>query len=111
MIHLRNYFTMWGTPKELSTDDGTNLVSGKMVVFFKRWSVATCLSSAQYPQSNGRAEAKRILRNNVRSGGSLDIDKTSLALLQYLNTLFLGVIVSRPDEDWQAAEGRRPHSQ
>ncbi|XP_045101465.1 uncharacterized protein LOC123498425 [Portunus trituberculatus] len=46
---------------------------------------------AQYPQSNGRAEAavktaKRIIRANTGSGGSLDTDKTSLAVLQYLNT-------------------------
>ena len=88
---LRRYFTHWGSPEELSTDGGTNLASEEMAEFLKDWGVRTRLSSAQYPQSNGRAEAavktaKRIIRDNTGSGGSLDTDKASLALLQYLNT-------------------------
>ncbi|XP_076054512.1 uncharacterized protein LOC143033212 [Oratosquilla oratoria] len=91
MKHLRHYFTRWGAPEQLSTDGGTNLVSGEMTAFLRRWGVTTRLSSAQYPQSNGRAEAavktaKRILRDNTGTSGSLDNDKVSLALLQYLNT-------------------------
>ncbi|XP_069993208.1 uncharacterized protein [Penaeus vannamei] len=67
-----------------------------MANFLKRWGVETRLSSAQYPQSNGCAEAavktaKRILQNNVGAGGSLDTDKMSFALLQYLNTPLRGV--------------------
>ena len=49
------------------------------------------MSSAHYPQSKGRAEAavktaKRVLRGNTGADGSLNNDKPSLALLQYLNT-------------------------
>ena len=62
-----------------------------MAEFLKDWDVTARLSSAQYPQSNRRAEAvvktvKRIIKANTGSGGTLDTGKASLALLQYLNT-------------------------
>ena len=54
------------------------------------------VSSAYYPQSNGRAEAavksaKRLLMTNICPGGSLDTDKVTAALLQYLNTPLRGI--------------------
>lgn len=54
------------------------------------------VSSAHFPQSNGRAEAavksaKRLLCANTGGGGSLCIDKVSVAFLQYLNTPLRGV--------------------
>ncbi|XP_064111230.1 uncharacterized protein K02A2.6-like [Macrobrachium nipponense] len=89
--HLRSYFSRWGAPEQILTDGGTNLASEEMVAFFRRWGVKVHLSSAQYPQSNGRAEAavksaKRLLRENTSKGGALESDKTGLAILQYLNT-------------------------
>ncbi|XP_064115240.1 uncharacterized protein LOC135221370 [Macrobrachium nipponense] len=65
--HLRSYFSRWGAPEQISTDGGTNLASEEMVAVFRRWGVKIHLSSAQYPQFNGRAEAavksaKRLLR-------------------------------------------------
>lgn len=88
---LRRYFTRWGVPEKISMDGGTNLVSEEMNEFYKKWGVKVRISSAHYPQSNGRAEvavktAKRIIRDNTGSGGSLDSDKTTIAILQYLNT-------------------------
>ena len=54
------------------------------------------ISSAYYPQSNGRAEAavkaaKRLLMMNTGPGGSLNTDRVSAALLQYLNTPLRGI--------------------
>ena len=88
---LRQYFTRWGAPEELSMDGGTNLVSDEMNTFLKKWGVRTRLASAYHPQSNGRAEAavksaKRIVRDNLAPDGSLDCDSVSAATLQYLNT-------------------------
>ncbi|XP_064089208.1 uncharacterized protein LOC135203410 [Macrobrachium nipponense] len=80
------------TSQELiSTDGGTNLISEETMSFSRKWGVIVRLSSAHYPQSNGRAEAavktaKRIIRSNIGKGGSLDCNKASLAILQYLNT-------------------------
>ena len=96
MEQLRSYFARWGTPEQISIDGGTNLVSEEITAFFKMWGVAVRLSSAYYPQSNGRAEAavksaKRLLRGNVGANGSLNSDTVSLALLQYLNTPLRGI--------------------
>ncbi|XP_064113430.1 uncharacterized protein K02A2.6-like [Macrobrachium nipponense] len=55
---LHRYFARWGAPEQISTDGGTNLASEEMEgEFFKLWGVSVRLSSAQYPESNGRAEA------------------------------------------------------
>ena len=96
MDQLRRYFTRWGAPEQLSMDGGTNLGSADMRAFLERWGVKVRLSSAHYPQSNGRAEAavksaKRTLRDNTSGDGGLDNDRVSLALLQYLNTPLRGI--------------------
>ena len=93
---LRKWFCRWGTPEEIATDGGTNLSSAEMLDFYRRWGVNLRLSSAHYPQSNGRAEAavrsgKRILRDNVKGNGSLDTDETAKALMQYRNTPLRGI--------------------
>lgn len=92
---LRRYFARWGAPEQVSTDGGTNLASDEMAEFFKTWGVSVRMSSAHYPQSNGRAEAavktaKRLIMANTGEGGNLDTDRMALALLQYLNTPLKG---------------------
>jgi len=91
MVLFHQYFARWGVPEGISTDGGTNLTSYEVCKFLNKWGVVMRISSAQYAQSNGRAEAavksaKRLLRANTGAGGSLDSDKVSKALLQYLNT-------------------------
>ncbi|XP_076042081.1 uncharacterized protein LOC143025983 [Oratosquilla oratoria] len=93
---FRQFFHRWGAPVSISTDGGTNLTSEEMRAFFRKWGVERRISSAHFPQSNGRAEtavksAKRLLRDNTGPGGSLDADKVSVALLQYHNTPLRGV--------------------
>ena len=91
ITYLRDLFTRHGVPEDLSCDGGTNLVSDEMQNFMKKWRVSMRVSSAYYPQSNGRAEAavksaKRIIRGNTGHNGSLDTDAATRALLQYRNT-------------------------
>ncbi len=89
--HLRMLFGMFGVPEELATDGGPPFNSYDVKVFLATWGVHHRLSSAHYPQSNGRAElavktAKRILQDNTGPGGNIDNDKVIKALLQHRNT-------------------------
>lgn len=69
---------------------GNNLASSEVSEFPRKWGVEARVSSAHYLQSNRKAEvaakvAKRILRGNTGASGSLNYDRISQALLQYLN--------------------------
>jgi len=59
--------------------------------FFTRWGIKHRISSAYFPQSNGRAElavkaTKRLLEDNVGPNGELNTDRVVCALLQHRNT-------------------------
>lgn len=88
---LRNYFARFGVPEEISSDGGPEFVATATNGFLSRWGVTHRLSSAYYPQSNGRAEVavkttKRLLRSNTGPSGSLDTDRFLRALMQLRNT-------------------------
>ena len=90
ITHLRSLFTSYGVPEEIASDGGPQFKSSEFKNFLHSWGIRHRLSSAEYPQSNGRAElavktAKRIILNNTIRG-SLDTDKAARALLQYRNT-------------------------
>jgi len=73
MVLFHQYFARWGVPEGISTDGGTNLTSYEVCKFLNKWGVVMRISSAQYAQSNGRAEAavksaKRLLRANTGAG-------------------------------------------
>ena len=87
----RLIFTSYGVAEEAGTDGGPQFKSHEFKEFLNHWGVKHRLSSAHYPQSNGRAElavkaAKRIIRDNTLPNGSLDSDKMARALLQHRNT-------------------------
>ena len=87
----RTIFTNYGVPEEFSSDGGPQLTANKFQQFLSDWGVKHRLSSAEYPQSNGRAElgvktAKRILYENLSPNGTIDNDKVARAILQYRNT-------------------------
>ena len=94
---LRRIFATFGVPEELSIDRGPEFVALESKDFYRRWCIEHRLSSAYFPQSNGRAElavklVKRLLEDNVGLNGDLNTDKVVCALLQYRNT---------PDRDCQ----------
>jgi hypothetical protein len=89
--HLRTFFSTFGVPTELSSDGGPEFAAGSTQEFLQRWGVNHRVSSAYFPQSNGRAEvavktAKRLLMSNIGPTGSLDHDKFLHAMLQLRNT-------------------------
>ena len=83
----REIFTNYGTSEEISTDGGPQFTSQP----FNTWAIQRHLSSAHYPESNGRAElavksSKRIIYDNTNPDGSLNTDKAARAILQHRNT-------------------------
>ena len=88
---MRRLFGTFGVPREISHDGGPEFIALETKDFFERWGVKDRLSSAYHPVSNGRAEAgvksmKRLLRENIGPGGSLDNDRFLRALLTHRNT-------------------------
>ena len=93
---FREFFHRWGVAEEISLDGGPNLDSAETKRWLKSWGTDIRLSSAYYPQSNGRAEAgvkslKHLLRGNTGHKGSINTDAVARALLQYRNTPLRGV--------------------
>ena len=91
IAHLRNFFHMFGVPEELSSDGGPQFTALVTQEFLSKWGVRHRVSSAYFPQSNGRAEvavktAKRLLLDNIGHSGSLDNDRFLRAILQLRNT-------------------------
>ena len=75
----------------MSSDGGTEFTSAETQAFLDTWKVKHRLSSAHFPQSNGRAEvavksAKRLLRDHGTPTGRLDTDGYMLAIMAHRNT-------------------------
>ena len=88
----RDIFQSYGDPEELSSDGGPPFkCPPPFTQFLRDLAVKHRLSSAAYPQSNGRSElavksAKRIISGNTGAQGSLDNDSLVRAILEYRNT-------------------------
>ena len=88
---LRQHFSIFGCPDELTSDRGPQFTSEETSKFLRDWKVCHRVSSAYFPHANLRAEqgvktVKRILRGNLGERGSLDCDQVARALLNYRNT-------------------------
>ena len=76
---------------EIASDGGPEFKASLTSEFLIRWGIHHRMSSAYFPQSNGRAEvavktAKRLLLSNLSPSGSLNTDKFLRAILQLRNT-------------------------
>lgn len=88
---LRSYSGTFGVPEELSTDGGPEFTASTTQDFLQIWGITHRISSAYFPQSNGRAEvavktAKRLLMSNLKPNGDLNSDAFLRAMLQLRNT-------------------------
>ena len=86
-----HFFATFGVPDEILTYGVSEFTAFVTQQFLKTWGVEHRVSSAYFPQSNGRAEvavkaAKRLLITNVSPSGDLNNDLFLRALLQLLNT-------------------------
>ena len=87
----RDYFCANNIPEEIARDGGPQMTSTLFQQILKVWGVPHRLSSAYLPHSNCRPEiavnsGKRLLRDNVGPGGTLDNDRFMRAVMQYRNT-------------------------
>ena len=88
---LRQLFSTFGVPEEITSDGGPEFTSNEVATLLKTWGVKHRLSSAYFPQGNGRAElavkaTKRLLEDNINPAGDLNTDRMVSALLQQRNT-------------------------
>jgi hypothetical protein len=89
---MLRWFRTYGVPEEIASDGGPPYNAAEYDKFLRTWKIRKRLSSAYYPQSNGRAEAavksmKRILLNNIGDrSGDINTEEISRALLNQRNT-------------------------
>ena len=84
-------FSAYGAPEVLSSDGGPQFTSQEFKLFLGNWNIRHRLSSPEYPQSNGRAEAavktaKRIISNYVSDTEPYNHEKIARAIIQHRNT-------------------------
>ena len=88
--NLRDIFSTFGIPEEVTSDGGPEYTADHTQSFLKRWGVTHRRSSVAYPHANLRAEqavkqVKRILMGNIGGGGSINVDSFHKAILSYRN--------------------------
>ena len=83
---FRSYFSTFGVAEVLCTDGARMYTSSEFENFCKLWGIVHRVSTAYNPAANKRAEvgvksAKRLIRDNVGPGGSLDTNQVVQAIL------------------------------
>ncbi|XP_050703391.1 uncharacterized protein LOC126988980 [Eriocheir sinensis] len=88
--YFRRLFRDLGVPVRLRTDGGPQFTSRELAEFLERWGVRHNVSSPNYPQSNGHAEAAvkavKHLILKVAPSGNIDCEAFDKGLLELRNT-------------------------
>ncbi|XP_050706789.1 uncharacterized protein LOC126992173 [Eriocheir sinensis] len=84
--YFRRLFRDLGVPVRLRTDGGPQFTSRELAEFLERWGVRHNVSSPNYPQSNGHAEAAvkavKHLILKVAPSGNIDCEAFDKGLLE-----------------------------
>ena len=87
---LKRIFRDTGVPLVFASDGGPQFSSREFRDFCNDWSIRQRISSPEYPQSNGHAEAgvkaMKALVKKCTVGGHLQLDDFNEALLEWRNT-------------------------
>jgi hypothetical protein len=88
---LREYFSYWGVPVTIVSDNGTSLVSDEMRRFLKEVGVKHVTTAPYHPASNGAAENgvktfKQFLKKALREENNID-KLIANFIIQYNNTV------------------------
>ena len=88
---LRNQFTTFGIPDDMTADGGSQFTAGEVRQFLARWGCKLRTSSAYNPHGNLRAEsavksAKRMLMEHTGPDGSPRWEEINRALMQHRNS-------------------------
>ena len=87
---LKKIFKDTGVPLCFASDGGLQFTSQEFREFCQDWNIVHRLSSPEYPQSNGHAEAAvKAMKNLVKKcthNGHLNADEFNEALLEWRNT-------------------------
>ena len=89
---MRDVFTTFGVPTELTSDGGPQFTAAVTTEFLRSWQVRHRLTSVANPHANTRAEVavktvKRMLMTNTSPSGSLNVDSFQRAMLIYRNSI------------------------
>ena len=87
----KNVICHFGVPKEIVTDNGSQLISFDFQDFYKKWGIKISFSTPRYPQANGQAESTNktiinIMKRRLEKAKGLWEDKLPGVLWAYRTT-------------------------
>lgn len=86
---LRNYFSYFGTPNRLITDQGTSFTSGAFKSFIKTTGIKHILNAVATPRANGQVE--RYNRTILAALGAMNHNKSNGVWDEHLPEIQLGI--------------------